>query len=143
MINGRVFDWESIRIDTVWGLNIEVQSINYSADMKSEAAYGRGNNPRGYGRGNLSQKAQLVLNAQAKQALDAAAAVYGGLFKMPPIPITVSYSNTDQVMQVDVLPSCLFDSAGTEGKQGDSEVAVWTYELNLLDPIVINGVPVN
>jgi hypothetical protein len=143
MINGRVFDWESVRIDTIWGLNIEVQSINYNSNMPSEAAYGRGNNPRGFGRGNLTQKGQIILNAQAKQALDAAAAVYGGLMRIPPFPITVSYSNADQTMQVDVLPSVLFDSIGTEAKQGDTEAGLWTYDLNPLDPIVYNGVPVN
>jgi len=139
MINGRVFDWESIRIDTVWGINLEITNISYSTESPAEAVYGRGRAPRGFGRGNLVQEASIDLPAPSFLQLTAFALANGGLFNIPQFPITVSYANNDQIPQVDILPSCVIQRGETESSQGDTETNMKTIGLNVLDPIIFNA----
>jgi len=143
MINGRTFDWESIRIDTVWGLNLEILAVSYSTESPTEAVYGRGRAPRGFGRGNLVQEASIELPYGSFDTLMIYAAVAGGLFNIKPFPITVSYSNSDRgIPRVDVLPSCSITRKETDATQGDTEIRKARLTLNVLDPIILNGVPV-
>lgn len=139
MINGRVFDWESIRIDAPFGLNLEITNISYSSESGAESVHGRGRAPRGYGRTNLNQEASIDLPAPSFLQLSTYAISAGGIFNIPSFPITVSYSNADQTPQVDVLPSCVITRVETEASQNDPEVNIKRLSLNVLDPIVYNG----
>jgi len=139
MINGRVFDWESIRIDAPFGLNLEITNISYSSESGAESVHGRGRAPRGYGRTNLVQEGSFDLPAPSFLQLSAYATANGGLFNIPAFPITVSYSNADQTPQIDLLPSCVITRVETEASQNDPEVNVKRLTLNILDPIVLNG----
>lgn len=143
MINGRTFDWEAIRIDTVWGLNLQILAISYSSESPAEAVYGRGRAARGYGRGNLVQEASIELPYDAFDQLTIFAATQGGLFNIKPFPITVSYSNSDRgIPRIDVLPNCIITRKETDATQGDTEVRKARLTLNVMDPIILNGVPV-
>lgn len=139
MINGRVFDWESIRIDAPFGLNLEITNISYSSESPAESVHGRGRAPRGFGRGNLVQEGSFDLPAPSFLLLTIYATANGGLFNIPQFPITVSYANTDQVPQIDLLPSCVITRVETEASQGDTEVNMKRLTLNVLDPIVHNA----
>jgi len=142
MINGRSFDWESIRIDTPWGINIDVQNIDYDTEMPLEMNYGRGNIPRGYGQGNLVQTGNLSVDGQAFLAVSAFAALHGGLFRIPPFGISVSYNNVDQTIQTDFLPSAKFTKVTNAAAQGDTLVNVKVLDFAIMDPVQLNLVAV-
>jgi hypothetical protein len=142
MINGRAFDWESIRIDAPWGLDVRILSINYSSDRPVDPVYGRGNVPRGYGRGNLVQDGTIIVDAQAWIALTVFAATQGGILRVKPFPISVSYANGDQIPQNDLLPSVVFSKVEKGAAQGDTEIAKHTLTIKILDPIRYNLIPV-
>jgi len=141
-INGRTFDWESIRVDAPWGLDAEIKAISYSTERPVEAVFGRGNAPNGFGRGNLEQEGSIEMDHRAWLALIAFSLTEGGLFRGSPFPITVSYSNDDQTPQVDFLPSVLIMQTETEANQGDTQIKNHTLTMKILDPIRFVGVPV-
>jgi hypothetical protein len=142
MINGRVFDWESIRIDTPWGIDLPILSISYSSEAPVDPQFSRGNVAVGYGRGNLAQEGAVELEHRSWLQLSVYAATQGGLLRIRPFPITVSYSNEDQVPQIDVLTACVFEKVEAEANQGDTRIGNKKLTIKILDPIKYNGVPV-
>jgi len=139
MINGRVFDWESIRVDMTPLLDMEITAISYSSESGAEAVHGRGRAPRGYGRTNLVQEGSIDLPAPSFLILSTYALTKGGMFNLPAFPITVSYSNADQKPQIDLLPSCIITRVETDASQNDAEVNIKRLTLNILDPIKFNA----
>lgn len=139
MINGRTFDWESIRVDAPFGLNLVILAIDYKSESPVEAVYGRGRVARGYSRGNLAQEGSFEMPHESFLQLGVEAAVYGGIFNITPFPIVVSYSNADQGIQIDVLPAVVLQSFETSASQGDSEVRKVKVAFKILDPIKVNG----
>jgi hypothetical protein len=142
MINGRAFDWESIKIRAIWGANIEITNISYSSEAPVEAVFGRGNTPRAYGVGNLAQEGSLDIPHNSFQALQIYAATQGGLLRIRPFDIIVEYSNEDQIPQIDILPAVKISKVETEASQGDTEIGMRTISFTVLNPILLNGVPV-
>ena len=138
MINGRVFDWEAIRIDTPWGMDARILSINYTADRPADPIFGRGNTARGYGRGNLKQEGSIIVDAQAFLAVTIYAATMGGILRIPPFPISVTFNNDDQLPQSDLLPSCVITKVENSAAQGETEIAKHTLSIVILDPIKYN-----
>lgn len=141
MINGRVFDWESIKVDAPFGLDLEITNIAYSSEATAEPVFGRGNTPRGYGMGNLNQTGSIDIPHNSFLQLNAYAAVHGGVLRIRPFDITVRYANSDQVPQVDVLRKVKIEKIETDAKQGDAEVGLKKLSIKILDPILYNGVP--
>jgi hypothetical protein len=142
MINGRTYDWESIKVDAPFGIDVEIQNINYQSTREGVAVYGRGNAPRGYGRQNLEQDGSVQLNGRSFIALSAYGALAGGILRIAPFPITVRYANTDQPTQVDILDGVIFTGVSTEASQGDEEILLRTLNIRILNPIKWNSVPV-
>lgn len=141
MINGRSFDWESIKIRSVWGANIEITNISYSSEATVDPVFARGNVARGYGVGNLAQEAGIDIPHTSFQQLQIFAATQGGILRIRPFEIIVEYSNDDQIPQIDVLRACKFERVETESSQGDTETGGRTLALKVLNPILYNGVP--
>lgn len=142
MINGRVFDWESIAIYTTWGSNITILAISYNAESSVEPVYGRGRAARGYGMGNLAQEGSMDIDSISFDLLCVYAAAQGGLLNIKPFPIVVNYSNADQKIRFDTLRSCKIQRWETDATQGDSEVRKTKLTFKILDPILLNGIPV-
>lgn len=140
MINGRTFDWESIKVDAPFGIDVEIQDINYKSNRPVNMVFGRGNAARGYGRGNQEQDGDLTLNHKSFLALAAYGATFGGYFRIPPFVITVRYANDDQVTQVDVLDGVVLEEIGTGGAQGDEEVALRKINFKIANPVKFAGV---
>lgn len=141
MINGRSYDWESIRLQTPFGVNLDILAISYSSEAPVTPVFARGNVARGYGVGNLVQDGSFELPHTSFQQLEVFAATKGGILRIPPFPIVVSYANEDQIPQVDVLRSCKIEKVETSSSQGDAETGKRTITIKILDPILYNAVP--
>lgn len=140
MINGRVFDWESIKVRSVWGANIEITNISYSSEATVDPVYARGSTPRGFGVGNLAQEGSLDLPHTSFQQLQVYGATQGGILRIRPFEIIVEYSNEDQLPQVDTLRAVKLEKIETSAAQGDTEVGMRSIAFKILNPILYNGV---
>lgn len=141
MINGKSFDWQDIKIDTPWGIDIAIKAISYSSSVPSEAVFSRGNTPRAYGQGNLEQEASMDLDHTEFLKLSVYAATQGGFSRIAPFPVTVRYANDDQLPQVDILDGVKLTDIEADSSQGDTETGVKSLTFVVLNPIKFNGVP--
>jgi len=124
MINGQLYDWESIKVN-VLGLALEgITDIEYDEEGEKNEVYGRGTKPIGYGRGNHKAAGKVTLLLHEYNNLKAAAAAVGGILRIPPFPIVVSYKNDDQPLSIDTLIDCVFTKKSKSASQGDTEVTV-------------------
>jgi hypothetical protein len=141
MINGRSFDWESIKIRSVWGANIEITNISYSSEATVDPVHARGSVARAYGVGNLVQDGSMDIPHTAFQQLEIYGATQGGILRIRPFDIIVEYSNEDQLPQIDTLRATKIEKIETESSQGDTETGLRSLTLKILNPILYNGVP--
>jgi hypothetical protein len=142
MINGRVYDWEAIKIRAVWGANIAITNISYSSEAPVDPIYARGNVARGYGVGNLAQEGSMDLPHTSFKAYKIYAATQGGLLRVRPFELVVEYGNDDQGLEIDLLPAIKIEKIETSSAQGDTEVAMRTLSFKILNPALSDGVPV-
>lgn len=143
MINGSLYDWESVEIMLPGGIAIGVTNINYDDGRPVKARYGKGSLPRGYGRGNYEAKANMELDIDEAEIMAAALAASGGggIYDSRPFPIVVCYAPEGQPTITDVLPLCKIVKTATGAKQGDDNVGVRKYDLEVLSPIVWGMIP--
>ncbi|GAB6100438.1 hypothetical protein JCM16358_23170 [Halanaerocella petrolearia] len=142
-VNGKSYDWESISIKLPYGTMIAIESIEYSDEKETEANYGKGSNPYGYGEGNYSAEGKLTIRREEfEKFVDYVKQNSETLYGLDPFPITVSYANDDQPITTDKLPKCKFKSNSTSTSQGDKKVNV-EKDFVILAPIEWNGLPAN
>jgi hypothetical protein len=139
MINGRVYDWETVEIQLPNGIAVGVQNIDYSDERPVTERYGKGSIPRGAGRGNYKASASIELDLDEANRLQLAigGSIYGGI----PFPIVVSYADAGLPTITDVLPLCRITKSSSGAKQGDDNVGIRKYDLTLLLPILWGGIP--
>lgn len=140
MINGQVFDWESITVSLPHGVLIGVKDISYDDERPVEPIYGKGSKPIGRGRGNYKAEGKLtVLREEFDKILDYARGKGVAFYQLPPFPITVSYANDGEPVRTDVLPECVFTKRSRKASQGNTELTV-DLDFVILKPIRDNGV---
>lgn len=139
MINGNLFDWESVEIMLPSGLAISVTNIDYDDERPIEERYGRGSLPRGYGRKNYKASAKMELDIDEAERLQLS--LGGSVYDSPPFPITICYATEGVPIITDVLPLCKIVKTSSGAKQGDDNVGVRKYDLKLLAPIAWGGIP--
>jgi hypothetical protein len=142
-INGALYDWDSVEILLPTGIAIGIQNINYSDERPVKMRYGRGSQPRGYGRGNYGAKGDIELDLDEAQKLTTAlaAAGKGEIYNAPPFPIVCAYGNDGMPIITDTLPLCKLVKTSTGAKQGDENVGVRKFDLEIVAPILWGYAP--
>ncbi|BCS55197.1 hypothetical protein [Geobacter sp. SVR] len=133
MINGNLYDWESIEVQLPGGIAIGISSIDYDDERPIEERYGKGSTPRGYGRKNYKASAKMSLDLDEAQRLQDK--LGGSVYDSQPFDIVVSYATEGQPTITDVLPSCKIVKTSTANKQGDENAGQRQYDLKVLSPI--------
>lgn len=143
MINGSLYDWESVEIMLPRGIAIGITNIDYDDERPIEERYGKGSQPRGYGRKNYKASAKMELDIDAAEMLAVTLAGLGGggIYNAPPFPIIVCYAPTGQPIITDVLALCKIVKTSSGAKQGDDNVGVRKYDLKVLSPIQWGYIP--
>lgn len=139
MINGNLYDWESIEIILPNGVAIGVTNIDYEDEQPIEERYGRGSVSRGYGRKNYKATAKIEMDIDEAQRLQLA--IGGSYYAGIAFPIVISYAPNLSPTITDVLPLCKIVKCAAGGKQGDDNVGQRKFDLKLLAPIVWGGIP--
>jgi hypothetical protein len=139
MINGMVYDFESIKCILSSGLSIMLEKIDYSDKKADEVVYGINNVPVGIGRGEYSGECEVEFGRIEYDLLNTFAAASGGFYNMPPLPLIVSYGQMGQVPVTDSL-MVHFTERKFSGSKGDTNLTV-TIKGAITAPIISNGVP--
>jgi len=139
MINGTVYDFESIKCLLPTGMVLMLESISYKDKKDDEVITGVNNIPIGIGRGEYSGECELEISRAEYEKLDMFASASGGFYNMPPIPVVVSYGHALQVPITDTL-MVHFTERDFSASKGDKNLNI-PLKGKLTAPIVCNGRP--
>jgi hypothetical protein len=139
MINGLVYDYESIKLLLPSGLSLMSEKISYGDKKDDEVVYGSNGLPVGIGRGAYSGECEIEFGRTEYNAFNLFTATSGGFYNAPPVPIIVSYGQTGQVPVTDSL-MVHFTERKFDGSKGDTNLTV-TMKGSLSAPLLSNGVP--
>lgn len=123
MVNGLIYDFESIKLMLPTGLILGCESVEYSDEKNDEVICGTNNLPLGIGRGEWKGTCKLELQRFEYDKLNIFAAVSGGFYNMPPIPVVASYGNLGQPPVTDTL-LVHFIKRDFKGSKGDTSLNV-------------------
>lgn len=139
MINGLVYDFESIKLMLPTGLTLGCESIDYGDEKGDEVITGSNNLPLGIGRGEYKGTCKLELQRMEYDKLNVFSAASGGFYNMPPVPVIASYGNAGQPPVTDSM-LVHFTKRNFKGSKGDTNLVV-SVEGDLTAPIISDGVP--
>ena len=139
MINGVIYDFESIKMILPSGLSITFEKIAYKDKKDDEVVTGSNGLPIGIGRGEYSGECEVEIGRAEYDQLDAYAAAYGGFYNMPPVPIIVSYGHTGQPIVTDTLQTH-FTERDFSAAKGDKNLKI-PLKGALTAPLMTNGRP--
>lgn len=139
MVNGLIYDFESIKLMLPTGLILGCESVEYSDEKNDEVICGTNNLPLGVGRGEWKGTCKLELQRFEYDKLDLFGVASGGFYNMPPIPVVASYGNAGQPPVTDTL-LVHFTKRDFKGSKGDTSLNV-TIEGPQTAPMISNGVP--
>jgi hypothetical protein len=137
MINGNLYDWESIEIQLPQGITVGMTEISYSDERGVEPRYGKGSVPRGYGLKNYKASGSGTLDKDEYEALRVA--LGGSLYTKTPWIIVASYANFDQATITDTLRGVQVTKQELSAKQEDDNTGQVKIEFVVLEPIEWNG----
>ncbi len=123
MINGLVYDFESIKLMLPTGLILGCESIEYGDEKADEVITGTNGLPLGIGRGEWKGNCKIELQRFEYDKLNLFSAGFGGFYNMPPIPVVASYGNAGQVPVTDTL-LVHFTKRDFKGSKGDTSLNV-------------------
>ena len=123
MVNGLIYDFESIKLMLPTGLILGCESVEYSDEKPDEVITGTNNLPLGVGRGEWKGTCKLELQRFEYDKLNVFSAASGGFYNMPPIPVVASYGNLGQPPVTDTL-LVHFTKRDFKGSKGDTSLNV-------------------
>ena len=139
MVNGLIYDFESIKLMLPTGLILGCESVEYSDEKNDEVICGTNNLPLGVGRGEWKGTCKLELQRFEYDKLNVFSAASGGFYNMPPIPVVASYGNLGQPPVTDTL-LVHFTKRDFKGSKGDTSLNV-TIEGPQTMPMNSDGIP--
>lgn len=123
MVNGLIYDFESIKLMLPTGLILGCESVEYSDEKNDEVICGTNNLPLGVGRGEWKGTCKLELQRFEYDKLNVFSTASGGFYNMPPIPVVASYGNLGQPPVTDTL-LVHFTKRDFKGSKGDTSLNV-------------------
>ena len=139
MINGQIYDFESIKTILPTGMTLTIEKISYKDKKDDEVFTGSNGIPLGIGRGEYSGDCEVELGRAEYDALDAYASNHGGFYNMPPIPIVVSYGHVGQAPVTDTI-QVHFTERDFSAAKGDKNLKI-PLKGKLTAPLLTNGRP--
>jgi hypothetical protein len=139
MINGIIYDFESIKTFLPTGIILTLEKISYKDKKDDEVITGSNSVPIGIGRGEYSGTCEAEFGRAEYDSLDAYASEHGGFYNMPPIPIVVSYGHEGQKKTTDEL-EVHFTERDFSAAKGDKNLKI-PLKGALTKPLKTNGRP--
>lgn len=138
-VNGINYGWGDVDVK-IPGLNLVVQEISYDDEQEMEESYGRGNRPRGYGKGNYKASGKMsMLRDDYDDVLDYCKATSRPFYGVELPSVVVSYGNPGGRTRIDELKRVVFVKRSHKAAQGDKTLSV-DIDLMIVGGIVEDGV---
>lgn len=138
-VNGISYGWGDVDIK-IPGLNLVVQEISYNDEQEMEESYGKGNKPRGYGKGNYKASGKISMHRDDyDDLLDYCKATGKPFFGVEFHSVVVSYANPGGRTRIDELKRVVFTKRSHKAAQGDKTLSV-DIDLMIVGGIVEDGV---
>lgn len=138
-VNGISYGWGDVDVK-IPGLNLVVQEISYDDEQEMEESYGKGNRPRGYGKGNYKASGKLSMHRDDyDEVLDYCKAKNIPFYGMEFPSMVVSYGNPGGRTRIDELKRVVFVKRSHKAAQGDKTLSV-DIDLMIVGGIVEDGV---
>lgn len=139
MINGTIYDFESIKAELPTGMILTLEKISYKDKKGDEVITGTNGLPIGIGRGEYTGDVEVEMGRDEYDSLDEYASEHGGFYNMPPIPIVASYGHEGQRKTTDKLEVHFIERDFSSSK-GDKNLKV-SLKGNMTKPLDTNGRP--
>jgi hypothetical protein len=123
MVNGNVYDFESLKLQLPTGKVILLESINWNDKKDDEVITGVNGLPVGIGRGEYSGECEIELGAYEYEQLNKYANDSGGFYNLPPVSIVAAYGHEGQDSITDKL-SVHFTERDFSAAKGDTNLKV-------------------
>lgn len=138
-VNGISYGWGDVDVK-IPGLNLVVQEISYDDEQEMEESYGKGNRPRGYGKGNYKASGKISMHRDDyDDLLDYCKATSKPFFGVEFPTVVVSYANPGSRTRIDELKRVVFTKRSHKAAQGDKTLSV-DIDLMIVGGIVEDGV---
>ena len=138
-VNGINYGWGDVDVK-IPGLNLVVQEISYDDEQEMEESYGRGNRPRGYGKGNYKASGKMsMLRDDFDDVLDYCKATGKSFYNVELPSVVVSYGNPGGRTRIDELKRVVFVKRSHKAAQGDKTLSV-DIDFMIVGGIVEDGV---
>ena len=138
-VNGISYGWGDVDVK-IPGLNLVVQEISYDDEQEMEESYGKGNKPRGYGKGNYKASGKISMHRDDyDDLLDYCKATRKTFFSVELPSVVVSYANPGGRTRIDELKRVVFTKRSHKAAQGDKTLSV-DIDLMIVGGIVEDGV---
>lgn len=138
-VNGINYGWADVDVK-IPGLDLVLQEISYDDEQEKEESYGKGNKPRGYGKGNYKASGKMSMHRDDYDALlDYCRATGTPFFGVELPSVVVSYANTGSRTRIDELKRVIFNKRSHKAAQGDKTLSV-DIDFMIIGGIVEDGV---
>lgn len=138
-VNGISYGWGDVDIKMP-GLNLVVQEISYDDEQAMEESYGKGNKPRGYGKGNYKASGKMSMHRDDyDDVLDYCKAKGIPFYGVELPSVIVSYANPGSRTRIDELKRVVFVKRSHKAAQGDKTLSI-DIDLMIVGGIVEDGV---
>lgn len=121
LINGKSYDWASIKLDMLGMTVMGVKSISYSVKQEKVNNYGAGSEPVSRGRGRKEYEASITLEMTEVRRIKDALNNGESILEIPPFNIVIQY-NVDNVVKTDTLEFCEFLEDSVSSSEGDTTI---------------------
>lgn len=137
MINGVVYDFESVKIMLPTGLYGTCEEIKYGAKKDVDVVTDKNGIPRGYVRKGFEAEFEMDMSIDQFERLNKSAVT--GILGMPPIPITITMGDGNNLPIIDEIVVKITE-APRELKK-DSEIRM-KLKGKITEIPIFNGLPV-
>jgi hypothetical protein len=132
-INGKYYDWRSIRFDFLGRSVTEVAAIKYEEVDEIKGVQGVGSKDLGHTQGNTVITASITLYAEALEDMQRALPGRKRIQDIAPFDINVSFIDSFGILQTHVLEGVKFTKNGREGTSGNADALTTEIPLYVRD----------
>lgn len=132
LINGKAYDYASVRVQFLGITLYGITAVNYGATKEKVNNYGAGSSPVSRGYGNKEFTASLTLSMTEVRRILSALPPTLDLTDIPPFPIIVQYQVGARIV-TDTVLNAEFTQIEVDTEDGDTDI-------DMEMPLVIAGI---
>lgn len=124
LINGRAYDWASIRAALLGQTVAGITALSYEDMQEKVNNWAGGINPVSRGYGKYEAKGSITLEMKEIERIQAALPPGGRIQDIAPFPIAISFVNSSNALITHTMHNCEFTNNKRDIKTGDTNIEV-------------------